>query len=287
MADTKKTKADKLDSLVLKWSALPKEGNEAQRARLKNEIFILTYELYKNNSQYSCDTFDKFWDVFYTALKKFDAEKGKFTHYLNTVLSMRKNDQYKKETVKKNTEVSWDDFNSSEQGDDENSSGEDRAMFKVVPLDSTTENVVMEDSLIELTALVLNFSERHTGRANNEDRKRWYRIFYTEDMTMAFKSCSFSCIYKHERDVFSSMHLDYLDYYMGKVCRTISQLSRTPLKTFGEVIPNYNKEDKALQLPLPLPAGVSMAYFHVKDSARSNQLKFYREELKKLYAGAI
>lgn len=116
----------------------------------------------------------------------------------------------------------------------------------------------------------------------------WYSMLFTEDVTRIAKGSEPK--FQHERDIFSAMDTEYLDYYMSKPCRTCLRIACTPLKPYEQVVPG-----KSGEIPVHremFPADVSLAFLErirgtsVKGSARSNQKKFYDDLRHKLQPSA-
>ena len=104
------------------------------------------------------------------------------------------------------------------------------------------------------------------------------RNFSLEDMAEGIR-------FAHERDIFSAMDLEYLDYYMSAPCRTGKAVMNTPLKPYCQVVPSQTDSSP---VPVPLPKDVSLCYLKcckgisVGASARSNQWGFYKTEKENL-----
>lgn len=243
---------------------------DGERETLRNEVFLLAFELYDDAS-------NVFLDALLEACEKYDAEKGPFSHYLKYLLSRRNTDAYRKQQRHAPDADSLDAAFS-----DDNS----LTLGEVIPDQSASDPGQinrLDGKLADLTAQILNFAERHTGKAANETRRCWFRMFYTEDMTLVSKEGRPTLL--HERDVFSAMELDYLDYYMLHPCREMVELAMTPLKPYHDVVPARQSMEET---PLPLQADVSIAFWDVcrgekkGPSARTEQYKVYKAELEQI-----
>lgn len=288
MADN--AKKGRLNEIALRWKTTQTAGNEAVITALKNELWILSFELFDptvesfrekgpNKDRELQRASMVFLDVFVEACAKYEPSKGPFTNYLSYLFKRRLVNAYEKDCI------------SAPEGESINNEKEDEnGISKAGPepvapaSDEPEENAVFHSYLAELTAMILNFSKRHKGKANNKEHRRrmWYQLFYTENMTMAARTEKLSL--RHERDIFAAMKLPYLDYYMSKICRTIDALANTPLKPYEEVVPA--RKGKIEETELPLPADVSLTYLRVcenisvKKNTRSRQLKNYKDEIK-------
>jgi len=283
--DVKQRLERELDEAVLRWKAAPQgtEGKDLQA--LKDEIFKKAFE------RFDADKADRlaldddryrrsfaFVEALGEAMEKYVPERGQFSHYLSMLISKRAIDRFRREREKSPDAESLD----CPIGGEDGLTLEDT---QPAPAGSGPEdNLLFHTAFAELTAMVLNFSQRHRGKEKNETRRMWYQLFYTEDMTLALKTSVLRFI--HERDIFQAMDCCYLDYYMEKPCRTMAELASATLKPYGVTVPGRAPDQET---PLPIPGDVSLNYLlreknlSVKAPARSNQLKFYKEEKQALY----
>ena len=73
------------------------------------------------------------------------------------------------------------------------------------------------------------------GRANNPERRNWFRLFFTEGVTCSIKKEGQT--FSQEREIFETIKQPYLDFYMSDICRTQKKLYQTPLRMYGEIVP--------------------------------------------------
>lgn len=260
----------RMDEAARSYVSMEETGNEAARQALYLELFELWYRLFDNTDKSALDAFEE-------ALRRYQPEKGAFSHYLSFLMNRRKTDA-NKALKSRNIQILSMDAPMGE---------EDATLSDFIADPSAAkpeERAEWDEALVELTALVLDFSERHRGKAGNETRRNWYRLFFTEDMTFAAKSVPLRLT--HERDVFSAMKLAYLDYYMSAPCRDLASLLRTALRPYGETVPERSGEEG--ETPVPIPADVCLSYLkrcekvQAGAAARSNQMKFYKEEKERI-----
>ena len=260
----------RMDEAARSYVSMEETGNEAARQALYLELFELWYRLFDNTDKSALDAFEE-------ALRRYQPEKGAFSHYLSFLMNRRKTDA-NRALKSRNIQILSMDAPMGE---------EDATLSDFIADPSAAkpeERAEWDEALVELTALVLDFSERHRGKAGNETRRNWYRLFFTEDMTFAAKSVPLRLT--HERDVFSAMKLAYLDYYMSAPCRDLASLLRTALRPYGETVPERSGEEG--ETPLPIPADVCLNYLkrcekvQAGAAARSNQMKFYKEEKERI-----
>ncbi len=280
-----------LDKTVTRWKELSAQGEDAAAEACREQMWILSFELYdkkfedesRSNGNESTNKGRKeldptiFMDAFEEAYRSYDVERGPFSHYLSFLLKRREIDRSRyAERHAPRADMTWDEP-IGEEGS--------LTLDEVIPGgESTPEERLLVDELFgDLAALVLDFARNHKGHQANEKRQMWYRVFYTEDMTLTYKKSTVR--FSHERDIFRAMLLDYLDSYMATRCRTGEQISFTPLKPYGEVVPA--RQGKTGETPVPLPADVSLEWLRRNGipggaSARSNQLRSYEAEKREL-----
>lgn len=260
----------RMDEAARSYVSMEETGNEAARQALYLELFELWYRLFDNTDKSALDAFEE-------ALRRYQPEKGAFSHYLSFLMNRRKTDANRALNSRNIQILSMD----APMGE------EDATLSDFIADPSAAkpeERAEWDEALVELTALVLDFSERHRGKAGNETRRNWYRLFFTEDMTFAAKSVPLRLT--HERDVFSAMKLAYLDYYMSAPCRDLASLLRTALRPYSETVPERGGEEG--ETPIPIPADVCLNYLkrcekvQAGAAARSNQMKFYKEEKERI-----
>ena len=232
----------------------------------------------------------------------FNPSKGTLHAYMNSVMqscaidadskdrqkpdaeSKKKSKQCKHSSLDSSYPVSLDGMKDA-AGNSREAQIEDRCFNPEYILES---NGRIEMLISELTASILNFSARHSGKQDNEIRRFWYRLFYTEDMTLAWKKINLHV--QHERDIFNALCQHYLDYYMTAPCRTGDEVCLTPLKPYGDVVedsPNRRKET-----PVPIPADVSIGFIHRTTTGitatrptRSNFHSDYKKEKEEIKRG--
>lgn len=270
----------KLDETAELWKSMLSEGNEAAAQACKIQIWELVFELYDREDQADASgrKATAVLDVMKEALAKYTPEAGAFSRYFSYLLKRREIDAYRYDERHAPGGDSLDRPISEEGG---------LTLGDTLTANPETEPeaaIDVDGLFAELTSRILNLSARQ-GRAGNETRRMWYRIFYTEDMTCAMKEHVFRFV--HPRDIFEAMETDYLDYYMTAVCRDEQAVMDTPLKRCCDVIPESTDTQ---EIPFPFPAGVSLAYLKAcrgisaSGAARSNHLKEYRREKSAIYS---
>ncbi len=260
----------RLNEIADQWARLEPEGNEAARQTLYIELFTLAFQLY--------DTSGAMWvvDAFEEAIEKFDPARALFSHYFAHLLKKRRIDAHRYEQRHSPTGISLDDLVGKK---DQVELGK---LLEDIHAENPEHAIMKEFKFLELTSMILNFTQCHLGKSGNEIRRNWYRIFYTEDITDTLKTKSLRFV--HERDVFAAINQSYLDYYMSAPCTTMKQIQVIPLRPYCQVVPE--REGRTEETPVPIPSDVSLSYLRrcegkrVGKSTRSNQMKFYEEEKK-------
>lgn len=276
-------KRERLDQIGREWCALPSEGCDAVRVKLQEEIFSLAMKVFPNKA-------DAMGLFFLNDWRSFNADVGTLSNFLAARLKHRMKDLERQDfDGQRKTEISdrtdkkisvkkrHKSLDAPPSTDEET----EQTLGDTLPAKTgEAEGVLLAEVVfVELTSMVLNFSKNHTGRQANETRRMWYQIFFTEDVTHVYKTQPYA--FSHERDIFCAMLLPYLDYYMAAQCRAGKQVSFTPLKPYGEVVPDRRGDTG--ETPVPLPADVSLAWLRREGiqagaSARSNQRRSYEAE---------
>lgn len=271
-----KSACDALNRAMVEWKAVNEVQEPARAKSLRNNVWGLAYELYyekyaqKPVSRWAGD--DWVMDTILKSMAEYDPMIGHFSGYLKEKLDFREKDQWRKIKREKECSVQDDPDQILEKLEDPH-------------VGELFSNMEFQDLFEELLTMILNFKMRQSGHGNNESRLKWYRIFFTEDMTLTMKHSPH--ILRRERDTINAMDLEYLDYYMEQVCRTQMQVRRTPMKMYCQVVPN-RKECEG-EVPLPIPADVSLSYLekrenrHFSPGTRSNQKKVYEEEKRSIW----
>lgn len=270
---------DKINELGLIYYNINSENIDKKKTVFM-ELFQLLFLAFSDKSK--LDTGDeRFVNNIIKAIESYDVSKSNgmtFYNYTYGILLKRKKDYDKLKSNQKHisideqVETSEDKVNIIEKISDE----------KGVSVERKVESKYIFDLyIISLTSSILNFHSTYTGKANNLERRIWHHIFYTEDITNIMKNYGEIINIKHERDVFSAIDKDYLDYYMSKSCGTLSEIFKTKLKLYSEVVPERVTDN--YEIEVPIPGDVSCNYLLIeKDykagkTARSNQFKIYND----------
>ncbi len=270
-----------VDKLAEEFFALKREGNEGAWQSKALELFSLVMEL-------SYHKYDDALGELWLEVDKFDSSKGKFSKFVLSRLNYRSKDirdkdfgvQTKDEVdeatderkKKKKYPVSLNAPQAKEEAD--GTPLEDRLEGN---LPTVYEKMLNEDALLEAVTLMLNLPARLQGKANNPIKANYYRMFFTDGISGYIRSEFDLPEIKRERDLFDAFKLPFLDYYMAKKCRTVSELRYCNLKPYGEVVSGRTVKD---ELEQPLPNDVYIAYLKAVEqySATAPALSMQRKE---------
>ena len=296
-AKEKIDKENKLDQWVKEYVSIPPE-EKAYRKKLWDKIMIAYWDLFVNedenpnvqggnkggNKDYvdAIDAIDYIKDKFEWFIKNYQPEKGLFTHYVRATLKHRK-ERIRDSYEKHNPEMFSGDRlqHTVNRNADENLTLEDNLPNKKAV--SAEKTVLGDMAASDLMGKIIYLVTHLEGRANNPERRNWFRLFFTEDITRFVQVEGL--IFSKEREIFETIKQPYLDFYMSDICRTQKKIQITPLKMYGEIVPG---QDCSKEPPLPLPGDVSLTYLKQCEGkkagvgARGNQKVFYEQTLEKL-----
>lgn len=271
-------KEQRLDQVALEWKAAQGKENEAVVYSKWAELMVLGFELY--DQTYGDGTEKILDDLERYFMKNYNPEKGSPSHYLNMAFSRRKLD---KKAIDRNT-VSMDDAPDSD--DDVESSTVQKVEAQIMRENPNPpeSQIVSDDVNLELLIIMLALPSKLHGRANNEQRIQYFRMFFTDYFADTCHTVEAPQDWvRHERDAFKAMQLGFLDFFMAKVCRTIPELCACDVKLHGEMVEGCPMEEPGH----PLPNNVYKTYlnscegYNIKsDGTISNQRDAYKKFLR-------
>lgn len=270
-ADKEAAKA-RLEALCAQWAALgPEDGS--RKLSLQGEIFELVFDLFPNPKQR-----DEIAAVFLGDWKGFDPAKGSAYGFFSSRLSLRAKDTYEDKKKYQDRIVS-----DTVQTDD----GEDISLLANLPAGARSDPedaLQLDATACELLIGILDLPQRLRGRANNPTRHNYFRMFFTDGIAASFHQNTIPEIYlRRERDLFTAMKEEFLDFFMRDRCRTVETICRSPLKPYGDLVEGRGTEETKL----PLPGDVYVSYLdrmeHTKAglSAVSQQRTAFEAEVRK------
>lgn len=288
---------EKINALAVEWCENKETASKSKKDTLCLELWNLTltwkgYNLSSNNTL--SEKQNVFMEIFWEALKKYDATKQSFCNYLNFLLSKRNKDFDRKEQKRQARETSLE--KPIGQDDDLTLGDVIEDKSKLSPEKRMIEQEEMREKMAELAAMVLNFSERHHKKQATESKRKWYRLCYTEDVTIVLKDRLAPVTLFHERDAWTAMNHSYLDYYMAEPCNSLRAVVHTKFKPYASLVPDDPQPKESLyrtteggenvfwaKIPLSylktLPESEGGGTF--AESTRSTQRSSYKQELHK------
>ena len=140
------------------------------------------------------------------------------------------------------------------------------------------KDIYLEQISYQLLAAILQLPERLRGKANNPERIHYFRLFFTDGAAASIAEMGAAHFRAHERELFETIVLSFLDFFMAECCRTAEKIACTALKNYGAMV-----EGRPMNEPKqPLPNDVYITYLEtqegrsVRDSAISNQRAAYK-----------
>ena len=288
------TAKEKLDLLGEKWCAGRDAMSGEQRLIMQETIFLVIDDVFSKDKNYP----EGIGEFFCRDWPAFDTEKGKLSSYARARLEYRA-----KEAQHKDREDHYVNVKDPDEGKpkrewvyaaslNQSIDPDNTESAELVDLqnDGTAEAAFSEVSqpdwiLVQLLSLILALPSRLNGRANNPQRLRYYRMFFTDDSVEIIHSQPRITAYiEHERDLFQALHLGFLDFFMTRKCRSVIEISNTARKLLGELIDGENM----ITMDHPLPNDVYLAYIRaevgtsagsrsVVSEMRGNYRKFFAE----------
>lgn len=260
----------KLEQLCARWAALGPE-DQGRKLDVENEIFLLVYQLFPGRESEIGTVFLKDW-------KHFDPAKGPAYGFFSARISLRQKDAYRDQKVYEDHTVA-----DTAQPDD----GRGESLLEGLPAGAGAdpgERLDLDDTACEFLSVILDLRSHLQGRANNPTRHNYFRMFFTDSVAAGLHDGPPPPVFvKRERDLFTALKLEFLDFFMEENCRSVADICRSPLKPYGALVEGRSMEETKL----PLPGDVYVSYLsrmentRVNVSAVSQQRQIYREELKK------
>lgn len=281
---------EKLNALGEEWGRCG-PGDDARRQALQNDVFMQIYPLLTEARREVIGMFfEKDWPGF-------DPQKGSLSAFLFKRLEDRcKDREYEdrgwwRPTVEDpqtgEKRRAWKNpYVNNEAG------AEDGApLLECLPDRAAGDleaGLRMDDIACEMLVLMLNLPQRLEGRANNPIRRKYFRLFFTDNVVNILHTRSApEGFLRRERDLFGAMSEGFLDYFMRRCCRTVQKIIDTGLKPYGELVEGRPMDKEPDQ---PLPVDVYIAYldqeehYRAGSSAVSQQRTAYQAFLAQLIA---
>lgn len=281
----KATLKERLDQLGIEWGLIKAEDDGVRRAK-QEDIFCMVCEMYPYNATEIGTIFMKDWP-------KFDPEKGSLSGFFAARINLREKDTDRWNRSKRRV-VEADPITGEKKRvyrsavvqdlETDEESGvllQDTAQasrWREGSVNTTEDAFWASETLLQALISILNLSSLLTGRAKNNDRQEYFRMFFTDNVATGLHQGEVPDLFrKRERDLFQAMEVQFLDYFMAEQCRTAAAIQHCRLKPYGLLAQGRAMEETKL----PLPGDVFTSYLEqvwgkkVSVSAVSNQKKAY------------
>ena len=249
------------------------EDNDRRR-KLCSEIFLELDEIFRcKYSKTSGLPLNEALGAFFEQdWKSFDAEKGALYDFANFRLERRSVDMYRKDAgVKKakNPETGKYAYMPPDHLespiDEKHTFQEQLESRSYNPEDEVVARMTADAKAMELLTIILNMRERLQGKAKNEQRITYFRMFFTDSVVDIIQNIETPESYvNHERDLFQALKTEFLDFFMNRVCRSVQEISDCPMKLYGEIVNDCPME----HMRHPMPNDVYIAYVNAKENFR-------------------
>ena len=271
----------RLDELGELWFSLSGEENKAVRLKVQNEIFEEIWKnplLSMNRDEYQFCVTNFITEVWTKG--EFDPNRAPLSHYVRSIIGKRQKDwlaqdmSYRRTTVKemadgvetsKRKYIYDTSLNISPNEEDDRELQDTMVDEKLQDMDSA---VIMESRLWEMISVFLNLPKYLRGKANNPTKINYYKMFYTDGISSVMGGIrsreEYDAYYQHERGLFESMKLPFLDYYMKDICSNVAEIINSGRKTHSELLGGNDQKE----LGFPLPAKVLIQYLSEKENTK-------------------
>lgn len=259
---------------------------------MKESFVIELYHVRKNHMRNKKVYFESEPDGFFVNLtleliEKYDPEEGDFENYFNKTWSKRKyNYAQKKQLNYESVIFTSIDAPVSAKRDDNN---ELTLGDVLITEESEVDNIFLSDliqkSTLDIAQKICSLYEHGYTKKHGEAEELYFKLLFTETASMVFKQTSWfdeNEQYPHEKELFQTMKLEFLDLFMTEICRRGIEINTTQLRRNGEFeIVNRAEEE----LDFPFPAKVYHEYFWKVegDSASESSLAARLSQQKKKF----
>lgn len=242
----------KMERVFQEWAALNgAEENSAAALSKRNELFVLVYGLFPGRE-------DEINTLFLTGeWQKCDPAKGSARGFFASRLRLREKDEYRREQLRSQRMV-WD------APAEEDGPGILDAL-PAGPGSAPEQRLRVDASVCEMISAMLELPRRLHGRANNDTRRNYFRMFFAETVVSCIHGAdALESFRRRERDLFAAMKLEFLDFFMTEPCRRVDAIADSGLKPYGELVEGRGPEETKL----PLPGDVYISYLGRVENTR-------------------
>lgn len=288
----------RLNQLGTEWGALPETGEEARRASLQSDIFLVIYTLYPDPKWA-----DAINSLFLKDWKNFDPSKASLSKFISSRMKHRMEDARQENSMTKTRQVKGEkvkitpiSIHTSGQNPDGEYEGNGNPIE--IPDPRPTSNPGepsdpdrLDETSIQLLTTMMKLMQHMEDNSDTKHREKlnYFRLFYTGGIVDFLHPLDEKgnvmdtpdIYFDKEQEVFEVMKLRFLDFVMTKPCRTLLTIQRTEIKNYDQMVEGRPPE----RPPQPFLADIYYTYLtkvenHASsDSAVSNQRKTYRKFL--------
>ena len=292
---TQEEKTARLNALGEEYCTARRNGEKCQERT--EEIFLAIDDLFHNlpseDKKYMLG--DAIGEFFVRDWASFDAEKGDLCSFVKSRLELRRKDMDYKDRGFRKVKIQNPDAqetrkyrraapDSLDRAVDENRTLMDQYADTHSDAADLLDTIFADTRALELLTLILHLRDRLGGRARNEQRINYYRLFFTDSVVDILHHQETPRSYiQHERDLFDALKKTFLHFFMCRECETIAQIRGCPMKRYGEVVDGRPLES----MGHPLPNDVYITYLNTAEGYQihspgtiSNQRKEYQKFLR-------
>lgn len=247
----KKESTEELNRLGQLWY----EADPEMKLRIAEDLFRQAYLTFPSYTEEIGTFFAERW-------KNYDPAKGNLAYYMSKCLKKLKTDMYYKDNDHVPDKTVHLSFATPISNDGE------KTLLDQYSDDHLTgdmlEKVIYDEGMVQFITLSLNFSLCLNGRANNEAKINYYRMFFTDDVVKILQRGGAQAPFEaRERELFSgAIKTAFLDFFMAKRCRRVRELQFCPLKPYGEMVEGRPMEEPGQ----PLPNEVYITYLNTMEN---------------------
>ena len=300
MTDEENRLAEKINAIGEKLTPELKQDDNARFLALLGEAIMLAHKLFSGKTQMAVIS-----DLLIRAAKNYKPEGGKLYNYLARNMHFLVWNRIMQENLQKCGLVMRRRKNAAE-GKTEyvfipivsiDSSGEDDGNDAPPELPGNDPPIFVQVDKyslhFQLIALMLSISRKmKPERAPGEKLKGidYYQMFYTSGMTdflLEGWEQDLKAMEAHERDLFESMRLKYLDYYMDGTFRQVRKLAGGKMKPRSELVLPKPKDTEAYLSERPVTVEDRVLYGYLGKVENASPSKSVLSNHKAAYAQLV
>lgn len=269
-----------------KWFDAKQKGDSAVAMAQVGILFELIYDIYKGP-----DDIDAINEFYIKDFSKFNPNTKCFAAFLTDRFKYRQTDIKNMNMMRTKKRAGQDDENTHimsydsllSRDNNETTLGDMLESKELTPENRYLEKEYLGDMITLISGIWFNLQ----GKADNDRKRLYYRLFTTDTLTCLIKreGNGMEVLHNRERDILNGIYYNFLDYFMEDRCRSLDEISEGKLKLYITDRIN-NKEIEVRDLPIKNPVYVSylanIENISVRDSAISEQHKGYKDLLSKL-----